>query len=115
MEVVALFPDVQIAHVVKLHERAEDSLVRQVIPQLVSQLGQLEGILAEGTEDSSKALGIDREIQVLQQLRGDGGFVGMIKVHGVHSGSPFNFEKVSWFAAAGALAQNSPFTIQRTK
>ena len=80
MEVVALFPDVQIAHAVKLHERAEDSLVRQVIPQLVSQLGQLEGILAEGTEDSSKALGIDREIQVLQQLRGDGGFVGMIKV-----------------------------------
>ena len=80
MEVVALFPDVQIAHAVKLHERAEDSLVRQVIPQLVSQLGQLEGILAEGTEDSSKALGIDREIQVLQQLRGDGGFVGLSRI-----------------------------------
>ena len=115
MKVVALFPDVQIAHVVKLHECAEDSLVRQVIPQLVSQLGQVEGILAEGTEDGGKALGIDREIRVLQQLRGDGGLVGMIVMQGVHSGSPFSFEKVWRFVAVGALAQNSPFTSQRTK
>lgn len=67
MEIAAFFPDVQIAQVVKLHECAEDSLVRQVISQLVSQLGQLEGFVAEGTEDGGKALGIDREIMPMKK------------------------------------------------
>ena len=49
------------------------------------------------------------------QLRGDGGLVGMIVMQGIHSGSPFSFEKVWRFVAVGALAQNSPFTSQRTK
>ena len=72
------------------------------------QFGQLQRLLAEGTEDCGQTLGIDREIGVLQQLRGDGGLVGIIVVHDVHCGSPFDFEKLCLKGGLDGLVSLSP-------
>ena len=108
VSVISLFPNVQIAHIVKLHERAEDSLIRNVIFQQFVQFGQLKGFFAEGTEDCGQTLGIDREIGVLQQLRGDGGLVGIIVVHDVHCDSSFDFEKLCLKGGLDGLVSLSP-------
>ena len=58
--------------------------------------------------EKCQTLGIDREIGVLQQLRGDGGLVGIIVVHDVHCDSSFDFEKLCLKGGLDGLVSLSP-------
>ena len=61
------------------------------MPGAVDTAANLIDVSGRTADGSGQPLGIDREIGVLQQLSGDGGLVGIIVVHDVHSVFSFRF------------------------